>query len=525
MFQRVPVVVPLTLLLAACATEALVPCADLPIEVCASTAGCTLFEAFDVAVDAPTGFTCWTADLGPVSCGAVFDDTRCEPVATFAMPPGGGDCRWFPSSCVPERWEACETLPTTSTCPFCVEGELPPLQAPEVVHLGAARSPVSGDVDGDGELDLLWGDDEGVALLLGPVRDGTAPLRFATGDRDTDAELVAAVGDVTGDGVADLVLASASAERATATERRGAVWVLEGPIAAAPDDLDDAAWARMEGARVGDELGAAVHLDDVDGDGALDLLVWASDASDFARDGGRVDLHLGPLPAGAINSEAASARLSGAGDWGQAVVVADLDEDGVAELLVGTTGRSVVVFPSPVEGELVEADGVRLDARILGGTSPAARALGVGDLTGDGVVDLAFGVPEASLTGRARGEIVVSFGPIAVVPGTLSEDLVVDGACDGDQTGTVLALGDLDGDGALDLLAGNNARGGGALAGARFAGPLQAGALTLKGAAERLGVGGWSGGALVADLDADGGDDLVVADPEGGELRVWFGQP
>ncbi len=78
-------------------------------------------------------------------------------------------------------------------------------------------------------------------------------------------------------------------------------------------------------------------------------------------------------------------------------------------------------------------------------------ALAVGDLDGDGADDVVIGAPGANDT---RGAVFVIFGGSMFVAGGTPTLSTVSGTNTGDRLGTSIALLDVDGDGKLDVLAG-----------------------------------------------------------------------
>lgn len=318
-----------------------------------------------------------------------------------------------------------------------------------------------------------------------------------------------AVGDLNGDGLGDLIL---GAHRGDGPDGRrpesGEVHVLFGPLS--PGDAADLAAGDSDlvihGPRSGDTFGWSIAAADLDGDGLDDLAIGAPLTNGPGRrtDSGAVHVLLGPLPAGTRDLRVTPADVIVHGAFG----------------------------------------GDRL-----------GHALALGDVTGDGIGDLAAGAREADGPSRSRpsgGEVHVLAGPLGLATARVRDlrsdaaDAVIQGASSGDRLGESLAIGDLNGDGILDLALSSVESGG--LADARndagevhaLFGPLSPGLVVdlASDLADTEIHGGDSNDELgfdlaIADVDGDGEDDLLMgapsADgpangrPNAGEVHVLLG--
>ena len=281
--------------------------------------------------------------------------------------------------------------------------------------LGAAVAG-AGDVDGDGHDDLLVGapQADGAApssgaayLLLGPVRGdrdvAQADARWSSNSLDDGFGIaLAGVGDLNADGLADM--AFGAYRRDVHLTDVGVVAVVMGSAdpggSRSLGDADALFSAAQQRAFAGCAVAGA---GDVDGDGHDDLLVGAR-GQDFGLDDmGVAFLVLGPVGGSSILGVAAVAEIRGDlgyGYAGSAVAgLGDLDGDGHAEIAVGapyggeeSNGGQVGVFYGPLEGILAMSDGL---ATLQGGVGDMAgeRVAGGGDVDGDGAIDLLIGVP------------------------------------------------------------------------------------------------------------------------------------
>ncbi len=156
---------------------------------------------------------------------------------------------------------------------------------------------------------------------------------------------------------------------------------------------------------------------------------------------------------------------------GWAVGAGDFDGDGKDDLLLGAPGADepgragagevYVVFgsnPLPLEVDLLTTPP---DFTIVGAEAGDAlgRSVASGDVNGDNIDDILVGAPFADTAANTKpdaGEAYVIFGS-ATLSDTLDlasdvPDLTIIGADPGDQLGTALAGGDLNGEGTDDLL-------------------------------------------------------------------------
>lgn len=200
---------------------------------------------------------------------------------------------------------------------------------------------------------------------------------------------------------------------------------------------------------------------------------------------------------------------------GTAVAAGDFNDDGYGDLVIGAPGYDLedVDHPpmEPPAGAVHVAFGpfggdrelVTAEVRIPGPTADMlGAALAVGDTNGDGALDLVVGAPRALVGGIVGGAVYILPGPF-MGPATLP-DPVVSGTMADAHVGFSLAVADWNGDGRDDVLGGapDADSGRGAVA-------LNTGdsfTYYTAAAGSRLGYAVASG-----DLDGDGTPDAVVS--------------
>ena len=280
-----------------------------------------------------------------------------------------------------------------------------------------------GDLNGDGRADLAVANtgSGNVGVLLGQA--GGTFLAAATYSSGGSAPRSVAIGDLNGDGRADLAVANYGS---------GNVGVLLGQAGGT--------FAAAATYSSGGSSPRSVAIGDLNGDGRADLAV-----ANYGS--GNVGVLLGQ----AGGTFAAAATYSSGGSVPMSVAIGDLNGDGRADLAVANSGSETV-------GVLLGQAGGTFAAAATyssGGSSPMSVA--IGDLNGDGRADLA-------VANYGSGNVGVLLGQAG---GTLAAAATYSS---GGSYPMSVAIGDLNGDGRADLAVANyrqRQRGGAAGSGGR----------------------------------------------------------
>jgi len=228
-------------------------------------------------------------------------------------------------------------------------------QGPGVEVQGFGASVVAlGDVDGDGAADFAvsapgvrgsglhdgWTSPEGGGRVFIYSGRTASVIRVLTDQWAGFGASMANIGDVNGDGVADLAVGSPMASPQegplAGAPRVGRVWVYSG--------ADGAVIRMLEGAAVGSDFGWAVAAaGDINGDGVGDLIVGAPGAA--ASDPGAAFVYSGAdwSVLHTLVGERAGDRFGFAVAGGIDVPVeeGENEDDGVPEFLIGAPGHDV----------------------------------------------------------------------------------------------------------------------------------------------------------------------------------------
>lgn len=384
-------------------------------------------------------------------------------------------------------------------------------EAADVIILGdtgsdnLASSLAAGDVNGDGFQDLIATDS--TLTVSGRARAGAAFVLFGDGDffsqtiydlalSDWDLKILgaaagddlggdnllggmlstgAASGDVNGDGVDDIALGAHLAD-ANGRSDSGKVYLLFGDSGFASGttlDLASQADVTILANETINEFGSALAIGDINADGIADLLAgYHYGSSGTFTSEGRVYAFYGrssfPLTINlaSVNPDVRILGASPNDELGRRVAVSDVNGDGVLDLIAtadgwnagagavyGFFGRSG--FPS-----LISLSSQSPDFLVQG--QDVGNAIGstliAGDFNGDGVGDFMFSSRDGERPGfNAEGRTFVLFGRRSGLPSVFQvsgdeADVIINGGVDGYQLGDWLGAGDLDGDGADEIL-------------------------------------------------------------------------
>jgi len=317
-------------------------------------------------------------------------------------------------------------LPTSSTVLYNADAE----------YYGEASSDYAGhsvvlpgDIDADGYADVLYGayanDDGGsnsgsVYLFHGPPGSydqyGYNADRQYVGENSSDyaGYRVAYAGDIDDDGFDDVWIGAYAED--TGGSNAGAAYLVYGDTGTGNVDLSSAD-AKLIGEYDSDYASWSMASGDLNDDGQRDLVVGAMYSDEGGNDSGMVYVIQSP-PSGTYDLGGAETQVVGerSGTYsGCDVAVADIDNDDVDDLVIGSFGVSssagaVYIVYGPVEG-LVDLSSADAEVRGSGSSDYLGWAVDAGgDVDGDGVGDVLMGAQYDDDNGGESGTAWLFYG-------------------------------------------------------------------------------------------------------------------
>ncbi len=280
------------------------------------------------------------------------------------------------------------------------------------------------DIVGSGTDDVVVTGYSSLEVFDGPVANSRHPVVTMSG---IDEPMAVSLGDVDGDGVADLLVGQLGSVSGSSSA--------EGDLDSSQASIQVDAPPNFTGGWM-----APIATGDIDGDGVGDLVV---------AEGPQVALFFGPLQ-GTVPADAAQILNNGPG--ASSVLLGDLDGDGTSDLLVGSRGQSTIyVWTAPVAG----------------GTEPSASFAHISDppestefgsdiaVTRSGNASVVALGDE--LADHDAGRVWLGRGPFCGAVDIDTAGSWVWPASGDSSFGSPLRFGDLTGDGEPDLVAGSMA--------------------------------------------------------------------
>jgi sugar lactone lactonase YvrE len=340
------------------------------------------------------------------------------------------------------------------------------------------RSVATGDIDGDGKIDLIIGSNSTASTsVLRNIGTTGSPVFNGKIDLDSGINAVAVLAtDVDGDSKLDIVIANAGGANTLSVLRNTST---PGNISFAP---------RVTFA-TGDQP-VSLAAGDLDGDGKLDFAT-------ANNTGNTTSIFRNTSSVGNISLATKIDLMTGSGP--QSALIGDIDGDGKLDLAIGNIASSVSLFRN------ISTPGtISFDTRLNFSAGSLPRRGAIGDIDGDGKLDLAFADSSSNVVLVLRN---------TSTSGNISFASTVSFATGSSSFG--LTIGDIDGDSKLDLAATNqNSNSVSVLRNTSTLGNISFANQQV------FSIGAGSSAVVASDLDADSKLDLVSANDNSNTISI-----
>lgn len=403
-----------------------------------------------------------------------------------------------------------------------------------------------GDVNGDGFMDFAVAaefydndrtDEGGIFVYLGGPTPSTTHVALLEGNQDSAylGTSLAGIGDMNGDGFADIVGGAPGLDSLATNGGAAMVW-----FGGAGNGFNSTVDVAIEGPGTDYRVGASVaSAGDMNADGFADLITGAVTASLPETNEGIALVYFGGSTVNTVADLTLQLNQANA-DFGRSVSGGgDLNGDGYSDVIVGAPlyddgqtneGGALVYFGGATPNAVADLTITSDQANALLGF----RVASIGDADGDGYADFTIAAPMLDEGAAAdAGRVFMYRGRAGSL--TATPDAAFTTAQAGHQLGRSLAGGDYNRDGYADLFIGIPLSNQGATAGAGSVAvvrgamlmPDTVADLTIEGSAAGVGLGT---AIATGDLNGDGFVELVVGKPkknvsttEDGSFTIYFG--